>query len=810
MKLFRDLLEYKNAEDKKNALATKITIFIAVIILGSIIFDISFVREEDRTYIEEYFGTYGLNISDISNGDIKNLKSSELIKNLAWQKVSSYRDFDFIEDDVSAKYIKNYSLSIGKIPKTQDEIVISDTFSIKYKAFTGDKIKIDGKEKIISGIYTNYSKSYEKEIVYGRCDFSREDDANGVFITFKNERDTYRDGHEILKSLGIDEKSAIKEGRVSYNSEYLRTKFIYENGLPSKKEMGEKISQNAPFVMIMLVSAFMIYGAFNVYNSRDIREISLLKSAGMTSHQIKKLIHLKILKLSTLPILLGTVVSYFVANLILYGIWYNNQKTYKNLGGILEKSMAFEDFKICLPRIFIIFLVLLISFVTVYISAIVPARNTAKLEIIDGLNGNFDKKIKKGKSKINGDVEKTLAKEYYRAYRKVYRVMLIIFSLSIAATSLVTVSQSYRKINILYSNRNDPYNIEVSFSSLNSSYDELFQEILNENQDAKIFLSSDFNLKLKDNISSFGKDFKNEIENGNKKNGMNLRLIGILDKDFFKFGLNDGYYLVNRVPVKNVPYKLREYMKVTDKNEFSLNFRDYEKEKNYKVEIIGNLNEIPYDIEGISNDEIVVITNMTRLSNLIESISKDKEFEYQIKLKSEDENKDLKKIQDIVNRYVPKSDRIITTNSLEKYNLEEQNRNERFLNLMFQGAILMIAISNGYSSFNGNLNSRKREFGLLQTAGMTQKSIRKLLYGEIYILFKKFFIVNTLVFILAVVVRILRSNFNFIFGVKEIILNTNYTYLILVVIFLYLGIFLSVRKGIKKILNSSIVELLNM
>ncbi len=43
----------------------------------------------------------------------------------------------------------------------------------------------------------------------------------------------------------------------------------------------------------MMLFAMMIYNAFNVWNNREIKEIALLKSAGMTEKQVKKMIKKK-------------------------------------------------------------------------------------------------------------------------------------------------------------------------------------------------------------------------------------------------------------------------------------------------------------------------------------------------------------------------------------------------------------------------------------------------------------------------------------------------------------------------------------
>ena len=62
----------------------------------------------------------------------------------------------------------------------------------------------------------------------------------------------------------------------------------------------------------------MIYNAFNVWSSQDLRQIGLLKSNGMTPKQVRRLIREKALRLSLRPILLGLVLAYGCTNLLFY------------------------------------------------------------------------------------------------------------------------------------------------------------------------------------------------------------------------------------------------------------------------------------------------------------------------------------------------------------------------------------------------------------------------------------------------------------------------------------------------------------
>ena len=84
----------------------------------------------------------------------------------------------------------------------------------------------------------------------------------------------------------------------------------------------------------------------------------------------------------------------------------------------------------------------------------------------------------------------------------------------------------------------------------------------------------------------------------------------------------------------------------------------------------------------------------------------------------------------VISNYVPKSDHGIATDIVREAASKEQTRNERLLNLAIQIILIIIALSNAYNSFKGNLRARTNDFKLLSTAGMTEKQMEKMVFGE--------------------------------------------------------------------------------
>ena len=70
---------------------------------------------------------------------------------------------------------------------------------------------------------------------------------------------------------------------------------------------------------------------------------------------------------------------------------------------------------------------------------VLTVRKSAKLNVIEGLTGIAGRKTKYGKSKIPGKVEKTLAKDYFKAYSSTYKTIILAMLLLVMVMILVLV-----------------------------------------------------------------------------------------------------------------------------------------------------------------------------------------------------------------------------------------------------------------------------------------------------------------------------------------------------------------------------------
>lgn len=827
MKIINELASSTIKNNKKDTLATKISILLAVILLGTVVFIISSLKEDSYNAVLSTAGDYHVSINGVTEQMYNSLSENKDIKQIFFDKLIETNLNAIIYEKGDYYWTLNgFEPVTGRKPEHAEELMVPARFLVKNKEFKlGSELNIHNKNYTIVGDYDDHSYTFEEYAFMGYLDdmskknlFTAKSEVE-AFIWFENPRDTYTLTKELLKDFNIDIKAAESTGRLYFNKPILEYKMIYPSGIiPPKSVVDKTVETYAPLALLVLLFAVMIYGAFNVWNNRNIREIALLKSVGMTEKQVKKMIRMKAMKLSVIPIAVGTVLAYLAANLLLYLMWLNNSITYSKLSDIFSEKMQIPTFEIISLSVPAVILIILLSLITVYISALLPAKRSAKLKIIEGLNGISEKKVKFGKSKITSRIEKSLAKDYFVSYRSTYKTIILAMVVSAMVLTVVLVSQSYRGIVKEYDSFHSPYN----FTSSIHTQSELDRDLINDIKgvagidELHIYGNKYFKFFLDDNQGFLSDEFQTAIDDGRKfKDTLYAGIYGLSDEDYQSLLKENGlknstsYVLLNKIAHDNTtPYAFRRYMPVTSAEGKGINLKYDVKEKVLTVPIEGYIDEFPYNLEGLGKNSIYIFTEMSNLEALIREHGQDKGDPvnyYNINIKEKD---NLRAIADecerIILSYVPKSDHMTSTDILKAALNGEERRNEHLLNAGIQIILLIIALSNAYNSFHGNLRSRRRELQVLSTLGMTEKQMKDMIFGESKILFRKTLAVYILVFCLAIGVRAYRSNFDFGFAVKEIAFNLNYFPIILIFIVMVLGILLAINSSVKSILKEDL------
>lgn len=818
MKIINDLADGAVKNNKKDSFSIKISILLAVMLLGTVIFILNSIKTGRYEYIKNTSGDYHVKITGIDEGFYDKLKNDKDIEKVSFNKLIKTDLNAVIYENGDPASLLGYDIKKGKKPEKANELLVPEKFLIKNKEYDlGSKITVRDKTYKIVGAYEDPSYSFEEAMFVG---LSESDDKKVLFekndgieaqIWYKNIRDTYTKTREILSEMNIDENHALDIGRVFYNKDILEYKMVYPKGIiPPKSVVNSALEQYGAAFLLCLLFAFIIYGAFNVWNNRDLREIALLKSTGMTDKQVKQLIRKKAFKLSTLPIALGTILSLASANLLLYLMWLNNTKSYQNISNILGQSVKSMDFHFIFPSPISILIIVLLSLLMVYFSALLPAKKSAKIKIIEGLNGITEKNIKLGKSKINGPIEKTLAKDYYRSYQSTYKIIVISIALSAFVLTTVLVSQAYRSLEEKYNNYQSPYNFESSIyvdDFLDKNFVHDIEKVEGIDQ-LHVYQRVETKFYLGDNKKFISKDLKEALNSGKiPEDRLYSNIYALTDEDFEKLLKennisNAKYLLLNKIPKDSKsPYSFNEYIKISDKDTGKVTLKYNADGKSMPIKIDSSIDEMPYNIEAYNDNQISIFTSESAMKKFIDEYGIDEGnpvYYYFVKIKA-DKEKVFDDAEKVISTYVPKSDHDTSTEIIKAAMDKERIRNEKLLNLAIQIILITIALSNAYNSFKGNLRARANDFKLLSTAGMTERQMEKMVFGEGKILFKNIFLAYIFMFIMGIVLRAYRSNYELGFAIKGLITNINYIPLIIVFVFMIAGVFLAIKSGFNTI-----------
>ena len=821
MKIIGELAASVVNTGKKDALAVKTSILLAVILLGSILFITTSLRKAKVDFAVADQGDYHASINEVDASFYDDLKKNPAIEKIAFDRiVKTDRNAVIYEREDCFNHLKRFESVEGRRPEKEDELLVPDSFLKQNRDLhLNSTLEAGGKTYRIVGVYENPEISFDESYLIGRVsDVSKDalyDGSSGVeaYIWYKNPRDTYTLTREILQKRGIDPKVALSQGRLGYNTPILNYKMIYPNGIiPPRTVLSEALDSYIPISLLALLFAFIIYGAFNVWNSRDQREIALLKSVGMTEKQVKKMIRRRAFLLARGPILLGTALSYGVANGLLYLMWRNNAKSIHAVADILSERIKAPDFQAVSLSPYGILAIVILSVATVYLSAMVPAKRCGKLNIIEGLNGLSEKDGRLGPSKLRGKIERTLAKDYYVSYKRTYRTILLSAALSAVILTVVMVSGAYSGLTEAYDKFRSPYSFSSVIYTPGSMDPQMTEDLkaLKGVDEWHVYRKQDFKCFVGDNGAFFSDPMKQALKDGKKSKDLYARLYGLTDEDYEKLLAANGYdndtayLLLNRTADNDgSPYAFRNYIPVTD-GSGAVTLRYAAEGKVMAIGIGGVIDEMPFAIEPMTAREVSLFTRQSTMEAFFEKEGHDPSDPvnyYNIKMRA-DKNVDKvsEDFEKVIASYIPKTDHSTLTQAMSRALDNEAERNVRVLNGGIQGILILIALTNAYNSFIGNLRARKREFELLMTAGMTEKQMKSMVYKEGGMLFLRLLVLYAILLPVVILGRSARSKFSIAFAAKYLFLMTNYLPIVLVFVIMGIGISLSIRKGLKQVL----------
>lgn len=719
-------------------------------------------------------------------------------------------------EDQDAINMHEYSYLLeGEFPKNTDEILLSKDVCEKNNLKIGDTVEISFGQRIINGEAINpinsvikdetfktestkivklvgiYENQYNKnaKIAYGLM----MPDANMSLVPvlkFKDFVHAYKNSSSIESNidevLGRTESVRFNQSLVHYYS--------------ADKDFTTKIASKIVTIFIILVTiilfVFFIRNLFRVWAIKKIKELSVYKSIGSTDFQIYKILSKEAVFISIIPILIGHILGFI-------GIFF----LFKYIRGVDAPSIFIKvEFNAVLSAV-----ILAISFIVVLLSIISPARKVSKINIIDGIKGNID--YKESKKRRSENIWSELSKNN-RANLKSQRY---ISSIGIIIISFFIVVLAINSYFIDYYFYDDGYNILVQYYSQNNQIPTVFEKLINGIQNDKSYISKkkyvsvkyDFDLSDEAISNNVDKNLKKYMKS-KEKESLDGYVIALDDYAFKKLGGEKGEILLfNNVQTDMYEpnYKAKMVPYIDEPDELSIKLYNGEEKKIHIDGIISDRKDFetyfrPY--------EILIYTNFEEYFKLFgeESEPRYAGSSFVLRLHTNDLNSE--NLDSFISETI---DENLSKGESYDYEIgmdiqEKQEKSSQLFKLIvfvISAIIIILNITNAYSSINLSLLSREREIGSLYSCGMDKKMIHTILRKEfIAEEIKSFVIAVVATFAFMFILSVLSEEFNFKillkeYGYLEFLISSVLVYVIN--IFIY-------NTTLRKILQKPIIEII--
>lgn len=665
------------------------------------------------------------------------------------------------------------TLKNGNYPKNQSEIVVTQALLNKWNKKIGDKItlnlgeliyddmgmisKLKNPQKTTFKIVGTLDKAlYNSKFAIAGFDINSVDknEKFDVSICTKNPKDIYKTAISIGKNIGLVQKDNPKDESYNYDEQAnLYFKDIeYNEGL--LRLLGASSYSNINITLLLIVGLVAslviiatiatIYNSFSIAISERKKQFAILNSIGATKSQIMKFVFLEGFLVSIVGIPIG-LLSGTVAIDIVFKVIKTFFKT--SMFGELDLRVVFSPIVLILSTLVIL--------LTIFISALIPAINAAKISPLEAIKNSSNLKV--GKIKSSKLVKKIFKTEGELAYKNLRRnkgkFRITLFSLVISIVIFISfngfVDMFVEANQINYGSITNDLTLYENNLLTKEEVQKTIDELKKINGLKDVAIDKGYNLNVHVDEKNINKDLRESLKQSHYVD---------MDNSNYNF-INSRLYIPGYFSISNIKLSEGKFDRKTAKAENGVILVRYSYQEslakkgkvvlsNYKVGDTLNCTITSYDSDGKESEKevklkILAITDEILTGNnqypetsfgvvayddLIPSlgITDDESSSnlYYVATNQEKSTRDeVKKVAEENNLSVMDS-------------IDEAQKLEQTMNVMkifvygFIVVISLVSVTNIINTISTNINLRKREFAIIKSIGVTPQGFKKMIYME--------------------------------------------------------------------------------
>ena len=665
------------------------------------------------------------------------------------------------------------TLKKGSYPKNESELIVTQDLLNKWNKKIGDKItlnlgeliyddmgmisKLKNPQKTTFKIVGTLDKAlYNSKFAIAGFDINSVDknEKFDVSICTKNPKDIYKTAISIGKNIGLVQKDNPKDESYNYDEQAnLYFKDIeYNEGL--LRLLGASSYSNINITLLLIVGLVAslviiatiatIYNSFSIAISERKKQFAILNSIGATKSQIMKFVFLEGFLVSIVGIPIG-LLSGTVAIDIVFKVIKTFFKT--SMFGELDLRVVFSPIVLILSTLVIL--------LTIFISALIPAINAAKISPLEAIKNSSNLKV--GKIKSSKLVKKIFKTEGELAYKNLRRnkgkFRITLFSLVISIVIFISfngfVDMFVEANQINYGSITNDLTLYENNLLTKEEVQKTIDELKKINGLKDVAIDKGYNLNVHVDEKNINKDLRESLKQSHYVD---------MDNSNYNF-INSRLYIPGYFSISNIKLSEGKFDRKTAKAENGVILVRYSYQEslakkgkvvlsNYKVGDTLNCTITSYDSDGKESakevklkilaitDEILTGNNqypetsfgVVAYDDLIPSlgITDDESSSnlYYVATNQEKSTRDeVKKVAEENNLSVMDS-------------IDEAQKLEQTMNVMkifvygFIVVISLVSVTNIINTISTNINLRKREFAIIKSIGVTPQGFKKMIYME--------------------------------------------------------------------------------